>query len=140
MSASAKITVQTIVNASIEKVWQFWTTPAHIMQWCNASSDWHAPYADNDLRIDGRFKTTMAAKDGSMSFDFEGTYTNIETYNSIEYKMDDERAVKIDFIDNGNSTHIVETFDPESINPLEMQEAGWQAILDNFKKYTENSF
>ncbi len=131
----SKITVETIVNAPIDKVWEYWTSPSHIMQWCNASADWHAPYADNDLRIDGRFKTTMAAKDGSVSFDFGGTYTNIETHSLIEYKMDDERTVKIDFINNGDSTHIVETFDAEAQNPIEMQKNGWQAILDNFKKH-----
>jgi uncharacterized protein YndB with AHSA1/START domain len=139
MSTVNKITVQAIINAPIDKVWHYWTTPSHIMQWCHASEDWHVPFASNELLIDSRFKTTMAARDGSMSFDFEGTYTNIEPHNLIEYIIDDNRAVKIEFIDNGNSTHVVETFEAEDVNPLEMQQGGWQAILDNFKKHVEKN-
>jgi uncharacterized protein YndB with AHSA1/START domain len=131
------ITVEGTVNAPVEKVWEIWSNPEHIKQWCNASDDWHAPYADNDLRTGGKFKTTMAAKDGSFSFDFEGVYTNVKEYSLIEYNIADGRKVKITFIGAGNTTKIVETFDPESINPLEMQRGGWQSILDNFKKYTE---
>ncbi len=137
MKTSDKITVETIVNAPVKKVWEYWSTPAHIKQWTFASSDWHAPVALNDLRIDGKFKTRMEAKDGSFGFDFEGVYTNVEYQRLIEYKLGDEREVKVEFIDNGNQTHIVETFDPENQNPREMQQGGWQAILDNFKKYVE---
>lgn len=133
------ITVETTVNAPLKKVWEFWTEPKHIMAWCNASNDWHAPYADNDLKSGGKFKTTMAAKDGSFSFDFEGVYTNIEEYKTIEYTLSDRRKVKISFATEGNATKIVETFEPENTNPLEMQRGGWQAILDNFKKYTEET-
>lgn len=133
------ITVETTVNAPIEKVWNSWSEPAHITKWCQASDDWHAPYADNDLRTNGKFKTTMAAKDGSFSFDFEGEYSNVEKHKLIEYQMGDGRKVKVEFEDLGNSTRVTETFDPEDTNPIEMQRGGWQAILDNFKRYTENN-
>lgn len=131
------ITVETTVKAPVEKVWKYWTEPKHITRWCNASDDWHSPYAENDLRVDGKFKTTMAAKDGSESFDFEGVYTNIQQNKIIEYTIGDGRKVKITFSGQGDQTKVVETFDPESTNPIEMQRGGWQAILDNFKKYTE---
>jgi Uncharacterized conserved protein len=132
------ITVEVTVNAPMSKVWDYWTTPAHITQWCNASDDWHAPYAENDLNINGKFKTTMAAKDGSMSFDFEGVYTNIREHKLIEYTILDGRKVRITFSQpDDEQTQIVETFDAEDINPFEMQQSGWQSILDNFKKYTE---
>lgn len=131
------ITVSTVINAPVEKVWNAWNEPEHIAKWCQASPDWHAPYADNDLRVDGTFKTTMAAKDGSFSFDFGGVYTSVEPHKLIAYTMGDGRKVKVVFEDQGTSTRIIETFDPEDTNPIEMQQGGWQAILDNFKKYTE---
>ena len=131
------ITVETTVNAPIEKVWSAWTEPQHITKWCQASDEWHAPYAENDLKANGKFKTTMAAKDGSFSFDFTGVYTNVKTNSLIEYTMEDGRKCSILFASRGNATHISETFDPESENDVEIQRAGWQAILNNFKKYTE---
>jgi len=131
------ITVKTNVNAPVEKVWEFWKEPKHIIQWCNASEDWHAPKAENDLKNDGKFSTTMAAKDGSMSFDFEGTYSNVQENKLIEYTIADGRKVAIDFTENGNETKIIETFEAENTHPVEMQRSGWQAILDNFKKYVE---
>ena len=133
------ITVEATIKASAEKVWKYWAEPQHITRWCNASDDWHAPHAENDLRVDGKFKTTMAAKDGSMSFDFEGVYTNIQEHKLIEYTIGDGRKVKITFSSQGDETKVVETFEPENINPLEMQRGGWQAILDNFKKYSETN-
>jgi len=131
------ITVETLVNAPVEKVWKCWNEPEHIKGWAFASDDWHAPYSENDVRTNGKFKTTMAAKDGSFSFDFEGVYTNVQPNEVIEYAMGDGRKVKIVFSENGNETKVTETFDPESENSIEMQRGGWQAILDNFKKYTE---
>jgi uncharacterized protein YndB with AHSA1/START domain len=131
------ITVQATIKAPIDKVWKFWTDPKHITQWCNASDDWHAPFAENDLRVGGKFKTTMAAKDGSVSFDFPGVYTQVELNKSIAYTIEDGRTVQITFSSEGNDTKVVESFEAESVNPLEMQKGGWQAILDNFKKYTE---
>jgi len=133
------ITVEAIVNAPVEKVWKYWSDPEHITRWAFASDDWHAPYADNDLRTGGKFKTTMAAKDGSFSFDFGGEYTQVETNKTIAYVMEDGRKVKVTFSGDGNETKIVETFDAETLHPVEMQRAGWQAILDNFKKYTESN-
>ncbi|MGZ8538720.1 MAG: SRPBCC family protein, partial [Flavisolibacter sp.] len=133
------ITVETTVNAPIEKVWTSWTEPAHITQWCQALDDWHAPYADNDVKANGKFKTTMAAKDGSFSFDFEGVYSKVDKHKLIEYEMGDGRKVSVEFKDLGNSTQITETFDPEDTNPIEMQRGGWQAILNSFRKYTESN-
>lgn len=132
------ITVEATVNAPVEKVWESWNEPKHITQWCQPSDDWHAPYSENDLRVGGKIKTTMAAKDGSMSFDFVGTYTKVEKNKAIDYTIEDGRKVNITFSGNGNETKVVETFETESINPIEMQRGGWQAILDNFKKYTES--
>ena len=131
------ITVKTTINAPVEKVWQCWSAPEHIMQWCSASDDWHAPHAENDLRPGGKFVTTMAAKDGSFSFDFEGVYDAVSIHEHISYTMSDGRKCTIDFEGDNDSTHITESFDAESENPVEMQRAGWQAILDNFKRYAE---
>lgn len=133
------ITVQTTINAPINKVWKFWTLPEHITKWSFASPDWHTPYADNDLKEGGKFKSTMAAKDGSMSFDFEGEYTLVKENQTIEYVMADGRKVEITFNETSNGVEIKESFDPETENPEEMQRGGWQAILDNFKNYVENN-
>jgi len=133
------ITVETTVKAPVEKVWKYWSEPQHVTKWCQASDDWHALKADNDLRVGGKFSTTMAAKDGSFSFDFGGVYTNVQQNKLMEYTLEDGRKVKISFSGSGNETKVVETFDPESMNPVDMQKAGWQAILDSFKKYTENN-
>ncbi|MGH2552339.1 MAG: SRPBCC domain-containing protein, partial [Chitinophagaceae bacterium] len=106
---------------------------------CNASDDWHAPIAENDLRAGGTFKTRMEAKDGSMGFDFGGVYDEVKTNELIEYTMGDGRKVSIAFKANGEETKIFETFEAENENPVEMQRGGWQAILNNFKKYTETN-
>ncbi|MFN0034396.1 MAG: SRPBCC family protein [Saprospiraceae bacterium] len=131
------ITVEATVNASVEKVWACWTAPEHIMQWNNASDDWHTPKAENDLRAGGNFVFTMAAKDGSFSFDFGGVYDEVERHQKIAYTISDGRQVTITFSANGNETKVAETFEAETENPLEMQRGGWQAILDNFKKHVE---
>lgn len=131
------LTVETVVNAPVEKVWNYWSDPKHIVNWCFAIDTWHAPAATNDLRVGGTFSTTMAAKDGSFSFDFGGVYDEVIEHKLIEYTLGDGRKVKITFDGKGNETKVVETFDAEDQNPLEMQQGGWQAILDNFKKYTE---
>ncbi|MBL7858526.1 MAG: SRPBCC family protein [Cyclobacteriaceae bacterium] len=138
-TSKTKITVRTTINAPVEKVWKFWTSPEHITQWNNASDDWHTPHATNDLRIGGKFLSHMAAKDGSFSFDFEGTYSNVDLHRSIEYTLADERKVKIHFTNKGNETEVEETFEAESMNAIELQRSGWQAILDNFKKYVESN-
>lgn len=131
------ITVQSTIRASINKVWESWTMPEHITKWNNASPDWHTPYAENDLRVGGKFKSTMAAKDGSMSFDFEGEYTLVKQNEAIQYVMADGRKVEISFKESQNGVEVIERFDPETVNSEAMQKQGWQAILDNFKKYTE---
>ncbi|TPG35493.1 SRPBCC family protein [Flavobacterium pectinovorum] len=133
------ITVKTTVNASKDKVWEFWTLPEHITKWSFASPDWHTPYAENDLREGGTFKSTMAAKDGSMSFDFGGEYTLVEKYKAIEYVLGDGRKVEISFNETPNGIEVIESFDPETQNPEEMQRGGWQAIIDNFKNYVEQN-
>lgn len=137
MESKQAITVEAIVNAPIAKVWESWTLPEHITKWNQASDDWHTPYAENDCRTGGKFKSTMAAKDGSFSFDFEGVYSLVIPHERIEYAMPDGRKVKITFLTKGNETTVSETFDPESQNSMELQRAGWQAILNSFKKYTE---
>ncbi|MFV5702158.1 SRPBCC family protein [Flavobacterium sp. XS2P12] len=133
------ITVQNTINASIEKVWELWTVPEHVMKWNNASDDWHTPFAENDLKVGGKFKYTMASKDGTMRFDFEGIYTNVVNTSLIEYEMADGRKVKIVFEKDAEGIKVIEKFDPETENPEALQQQGWQAILDNFKKYVENS-
>ncbi|MBF4472152.1 SRPBCC family protein [Flavobacterium sp. HJJ] len=131
------ITVKCKIDASIDEVWKLWTTPEHITKWNYASDGWHTPYAENDLRTGGKFKSTMASKDGTMSFDFEGEYTKMENHSLIEYKMADGRKVDIYFVSLEDGVEIIESFDPENINSEEMQREGWQTILDNFKKYAE---
>ncbi len=133
------ITVQNTIKASIDKVWEFWTLPEHITKWSFASPDWHTPHAENDLRVGGKFTSTMAAKDGSMSFDFGGEYTVVEKNKAIEYILEDGRKVEIAFKETANGVEVIESFDPETQNPEEMQRGGWQAIMDNFKSYTESN-
>ena len=134
-----KITVKTTVNAAVEKVWSCWTLPEHITQWNYASNDWHTPTATNDLQVGGKFTSRMEAKDGSMGFDFWGIYDVVKTNKLIEYTLGDNRKVSIAFVSNGDETIIIETFEAEKENSIELQQAGWQAILDNFKKYTESN-
>lgn len=131
------ITIQATVNAPVERVWKLWTEPEHVTQWNNASDDWYTPFAENDVRPGGKFTFRMAARDGSFSFDFGGEYDQVEEQRFMSYTMGDGRKVAVTFSSNGDTTDISETFDPESENPDEMQRAGWQAILDNFKKYAE---
>ena len=133
------ITVSVSIQAPIEKVWEHWNEPKYITQWYNASDDWHAPFAENDLKVGGKFKTTMAAKDGSAAFDFEGTYTSIVKSKQIEYAIIDGRKVILKFYVKNNETVVEETFDPEEINSIELQRGGWQAILNNFKSHVEKS-
>ena len=131
------ITIENTVNAPVEKVWECWTKPEHITQWNNASDDWHTPHAENDLRMGGSFVSRMEAKDGSMGFDFGGVYDSVINNDYIGYTMDDGRKVKITFFSDGDKTKVVESFEAENENSIEMQQGGWQAILDNFKKYAE---
>ena len=131
------IKVETVVNAPIEKVWEYWAAPKHIVKQNNASEDWHTTEAKNDLKIGGKFTSRMEAKDGSFGFDFGGVYTEVRLYEVISYVLGDGRKVEINFINEENKTKIIENFEGENENPPEFQQMGWQAILDNFKKYSE---
>ena len=133
------ITVETNINAPVQKVWRFWTEPNHITKWNNASDDWHSPKADNDVKRNGRFNIRMEAKDGSQGFDFSGTYTKVEPNKLIEYTMDDDRKVSVTFEEKDGKTKVIETFEAENTFPVEYQRDGWQSILNNFKKYVEDS-
>lgn len=134
-----QITVKTMVKAPVEKVWKFWNTSEHITHWNNASDDWYTPRAENELRPDGKFIYRMEAKDGSFGFDFDGVYDEVKINEHIDYTINDGRKVKVTFKGNGDETEVVETFEAESTHPIDMQRSGWQAILDNFKKYAETN-
>jgi uncharacterized protein YndB with AHSA1/START domain len=136
---TSPITISTTVSLPVAKVWDYFSDPKHIVNWNNASDDWHTPSSENDLRVGGKFVNTMAAKDGSASFNFEGFYTEVENHKLIAYKLGDERKVRLEFSEEDGATKMVETFDPEQTHSREMQQGGWQAILDNFKKYAEEN-
>ena len=131
------ITVEATVNAPIEKVWNYWTTPQHITQWNNASDDWHCPKAENHLQKGGKLSAPMEAKDGSFSFDFWGIYDDVIENELIMYTMGDGRKATVTFASIGDITRVTETFEAEDQNSIELQQGGWQAILNNFKKHTE---
>jgi len=133
------ITVQTTVKAPIEKVWEMWTLPEHITNWNFASDDWHSPRAENNLRPGGKFNYRMEARDGSMGFDFSGTYAAINENKNLEYTIDDGRNVQVHFSEVDGGTFVMENFEAENMHPAGMQKDGWQAILDNFKKYVEGN-
>ena len=131
-----KIIVEKLVRAPASRVWSAYTTPADIMQWNAASEDWHTTSATVDLRVGGIFSSRMEAKDGSLGFDFAGTYTKIEPQRLIEYTFG-ERTCVVEFLPVGHGVNVRVTFDAEAENPVEMQRAGWQAILDNFARHVE---
>lgn len=131
------ITVETEINATIDQVWDAWTDPEAITQWNFATDEWSCPSAVNDLKSGGEFVYRMEAKDGSMGFDFTGTYDTIADKESISYKMSDGRKVEINFIQQENSVKLTEAFEAEGSNSDEQQRLGWQAILGNFKKYVD---
>ena len=131
------ITVENAINAPVNKVWEYWTKPEHIIKWNNASDDWHTPTAANDLRAGGKFVFRMEARDGSMGFDFGGVYDAVRQNEYIEYTLEDGRKVKIAFTALDNTTNVMESFEAENIHSPEIQQGGWKAILDSFKKYAE---
>lgn len=131
------ITVAVTVNAPVQKVWDYWTTPEHIIKWNAASDDWHTTKSENDVRKGGKFSSRMEAKDGSFGFDFGGEYDEVIPQQHIAFSMGDGRKVAIDFAPTEQSTTITQRFDAEKEHSIEMQKGGWQAIMDNFKKYTE---
>lgn len=138
MQKGSLITIQTDINSNLEKVWNCWTKPEHIIHWNFAAPEWNCPKAINSLKVGENFTYTMAAKDGSFSFDFSGEYTKIEALKTIEYILEDARKVSIHFEEKDGKVKLLESFEAEGTNADEMQRAGWQAILDNFKTYTES--
>jgi uncharacterized protein YndB with AHSA1/START domain len=132
-----KITVETVVKAKLDEVWDAWNTPADIMQWNAADASWHTPRATVDLREGGKFVSRMEARDGSAGFDFEGTYTRVRPKQLVAYRMGDGREVAVKFIEQADGIRIEETFDAETENPAELQRGGWQSILDNFRRHVE---
>ncbi|HET6397082.1 MAG TPA: SRPBCC family protein [Pseudoxanthomonas sp.] len=132
-----KITVETLVKAGPEQVWSAWNDPADIKRWSAARDDWHTTHSTVDLREGGRFLSRMEAKDGSMGFDFEGTYTRVVPREAIEYRMSDGREVRVEFLARPEGVLVRETFDAEATHPPEFQRQGWQAILDSFGRYVE---
>ena len=134
-----RITIQTTVKSSIAKVWAAWTTPEDINQWNAASDDWHTPRSTNDLRVGGKFSYRMEARDGSMGFDFEGTYTKVVPEKLIEYVLGDGRTVSITFEPVQGGITVIEAFDAEDVNSAEMQRQGWQSILDRFGSHVETN-
>src|SRR3954470_12908164 len=133
-----KITVETDVNVPVEKAWKIFTSPEDIIHWNNASEDWHNPKAENDLRTGGKFVYRMEAKDGSFGFDFGGTYDLVSPNEQIAYTIGDGRKVQVTFSGNGARTKVVETFEAEETHTTDLQRTGWQAILDNYKRYAES--
>lgn len=138
METPTLITIQSTINAPVSKVWKMWSSPEDIVRWNNASDDWHTPRAENDLRTGGKFSSRMESRDGSMGFDFWGTYTDVVEHKRIAYTMGDGRKAEVLFTAEGDTTTIVERFEAETTNSLEMQQGGWQAILDSFKHYVES--
>lgn len=139
MAQEKRITVNATVNAPVEHVWKAWNTPSDIMQWNTADPAWHTPSSENDLRVGGKFKNRMEAKDGSFGFDFEGTYDQVEPLREITYTMPDGRKATTLFSDQEGQTQVETIFDAETENDPEFQKQGWQAILDNFVKYVEST-
>ncbi|HQE11273.1 MAG TPA: SRPBCC domain-containing protein [Flavipsychrobacter sp.] len=133
-----KITVSANIEAPSAKVWDYYTNPSHIVNWNFAHPSWHCPTATNDMKIGGTYKARMEAKDGSFGFDFEAIYSAIEIGKSFSYQFGERTAI-VQFNDNGTNTEVAVQFDPESENPIEMQQEGWQAILNNFKSYVESN-
>lgn len=134
-----KITIKTTISADIQKVWEYYTLPEHITKWNFAIDTWHCPAAFNDLRAGGKYLARMEARDGSFGFDFEAVYDTITEHQKIVYTMTDGRQAIVDFVPGNISTEVIISFDAEQQNPVEMQRDGWQAILNNFKNYTENN-
>lgn len=141
MAATDKtvITITSTVKAPVAKVWEYWTNPVHIMKWNQASPDWHCPSSENDVRPGGKFSARMEAKDGSFGFEFGGVYDAVKVHELLASTIGDGRTITVHFTDKGNETYIEESFDAETTNPIEMQRAGWQSILDSFTRYTETN-
>jgi uncharacterized protein YndB with AHSA1/START domain len=140
MEPSEKITIQATVDVPVSLVWKYWTTPEDIVQWNAASPDWHTLKAEINLHENGRFSFRMEAKDKSFGFDFGGTFNVVVINSHIEYTLDDNRAVEVHFLSSDDKTEIVEIFEAENENPIDLQRSGWQSILNNFKRYAETEY
>jgi len=138
MAQATKITVEAIINAPVAKVWELWNNPDDIIKWNTPDPSWHTPSSENDLRVGGKFKNRMEAKDGSFGFDFEGVYDSVILNEEISYTMGDGRQATTIFTEQDGKTHLVTTFDAETENDPEFQKQGWQSILNNFVKYAES--
>jgi len=134
-----KITVKTNINVPIERIWKLWNDPFHIMHWYHASEDWQTTWAENNLKVGGKFLYRMEAKDGSTGFDFTGKYNTVVYHKLINYTIADGRSVIVSFISNKEETTVTEIFEAEDTNTYSLQKQGWQSILNNFKKYAESS-
>lgn len=132
-----EISISATINAPRPEVWKYWTGPEHILKWNHASDDWHTTHAENDVKVGGVQMARMEAKDGSMGFDFKGTYQEVVMNELLVFMLDDGRRVEVNFKDQGHATIVTEKFETEDTHSIELQEKGWQAILDNFKKYVE---
>jgi uncharacterized protein YndB with AHSA1/START domain len=139
VSEKTQITVEVNVLVPVEKAWKVFTNPEDIIRWNNASEDWHSPKAENDLRPGGKFVYRMEAKDGSFGFDFGGVYDEVKQNELISYSIGDGRKVEVRFSGNGNETRVIETFEAEDTNSIDLQRGGWQAILNNFKNHAETN-
>lgn len=137
MMTYSKIKIEATIAAMTPKVWAAWTQPEHITQWNFATEEWHCPQATNDLKVGGKYLARMEAKDGSFGFDFEAVYNEVIDKKKIVYTLGDGRKVTTEFENQGDKTKVTTVFDAENQNPEEMQKSGWQAILNNFKKYVE---
>lgn len=133
----SKIKIEAMISAPAKKVWEYWTNPEHITKWNFASPDWQCPTASNDLKVGGKYSARMEAKDGSFGFEFEAIYNEIVDQKRIKYTMEDGRTATTEFQSLGDQTKVTTVFDAEKMNSEEMQKNGWQAILNSFKKYTE---
>lgn len=136
--AIVNITIETLVHAPINLVWDTWNSPNHVVHWNHASDDWHSPKAENNFVVGGKFVYRMEAKDNSFGFDFSGTYEEIVDKKRVVTRLDDNRLVKTEFYGENDSVRIVETFEAEDQNSIELQREGWSSILNNYKLYTES--
>ncbi|MEY4204677.1 MAG: hypothetical protein RL013_2381 [Bacteroidota bacterium] len=136
---TTKITIQAVVAADRQKVWNCYTQPEHITKWNFATDTWHCPAASNDMRVGGKYLARMEAKDGSFAFDFEAVYNEIVDGEKFTYTMPDNREIQVSFEKMDDKTRVTVTFDPENVNPVDLQRDGWQSILDNFKRYAEEN-
>jgi uncharacterized protein YndB with AHSA1/START domain len=131
------ISITALVHNDLKKSWESYTLPQHVIQWNFASDDWQCPSASNSLSVGGKYIARMEAKDGSFGFDFEAIYDEVIIEEKLAYTMPDGRKATITFEQIENNTRVEVSFNAEMENPIEMQQDGWQAILNNFKKYTE---